>query len=811
MRISLLIVSVFLIFPSWFFSGYAQDIELYEQFNGRYDYIAIGNTLNEEENGVGVPCDILTSSSATLNLSPTQNVHAAYLYWSGSGSGEFEVALNGSSIVAERTFYYQLDAVREFFAAFADVTQQVQTTGNGNYTLSGLDLTNVIPAYCNSSTNYGGWAIIIIYEDSNLPLNQINLYDGFVGVSINNTTINILIENLNVIDNQGAKIGFLAWEGDSTLANNETLRINNNILSNPPLNPTHNAFNSTNSFTNNDEQWNMDIDYFDIENYIQIGDTDAFITLTSGDGINDSDFILVNKIITVLNSQLPDATVEIDDIIAGEDCGDRDVFLEYTVYNFNSTDILPANTPIAFYANNILLGTVATQNAIPIGGYESQTITLTVPLSIAPEFELRIVVDDTGNGTGIVTEIDETNNETSVDVILRLFPEIPGLTDQEKCDVVGEESFDLTLSTQQIDPSNTITFHLTEEDAENNQNAISTPEDYFNISNLQTIYVRVDNGDCFLVDSFTIEIVVCPLPDATIEITNNLNACRQRNLLIEFNVANTDGTAPLPSQTPIAFYIDNILIATDATPVQILVGGQISMSKEIEITDNIADVFELTLVVDDVGDGSGVVEELDETNNVYISTVTIFSIPEIGNLDDLEVCNEGFGYAIFDLTEQNENISTAPGDEITFYISYDDALSLNNPISFPDVYKSVANPQIIYVRLENETCFRIASFYISTKDCPPNIPEGFSPNNDNLNDYFEIEGLLDIFPDHEILIYTRNGNLIFRGNIETGFWDGNANTGLLYDGPVPAGVYYYVLNLNHPDYELFIGWLYLNK
>lgn len=806
MRIPLLIVSVLLIFPSWFFSIQAQDIELYEQFNGRYDYIAIGNTMNLQENGSGVPCQILTSSDATLALSASQTVVAAYLYWAGSGNGDFQVELNGSQITADRTFNDAIDAQREFFAAFKNVTSMLQTTGNGIYTLSELDLTNVIPPYCPTGTNFAGWSIVIIYEDPALPLNQLNVYDGLESVSINNTSLSFELENLNVIDNQGAKIGFLAWEGDSSLSVNETLQINGNVISNPPLNPSNNAFNSTSSFTNSSNLWNMDIDFYNIQNNIQIGDTSATISLTSG-----QDFVMINNIVTVLNSQLPDATVEIDDIVAGEDCGDREVFLEYTVYNVNSTDVLPANTPIAFYANNTLLGTAATQNAIPIGGSESQTISLTVPLSIPPEFELRIVVDDTGNGSGVVTEIDETNNETSIDVILRIFPEIPGLTDQEKCDVVGEESFNLTLSTQQIDPSNTITFHLTNEDAENNQNAISIPEDFINTENPQTIYVRVDNGDCFITDSFTVEVIDCPLPDATIEITNDLNACRQRNLLIAFDVANTNGTATLPSQTPIAFYIDNILIATDATPVAIPVGGQISMIKEIEITDNIAGVFELTLVVDDVGDGAGVVEELDETNNAFITTVTIFSIPEIGNLDDMELCNKGFGYAIFDLTEQNENITTTPGDDISFYIAYDDALNKYNPIFIPNAYESVANPQIIYVRLENETCFRIADFNLSTKDCPPIIPEGFSPNNDNINDYFEIIGLLDIFPDHEILIYSRNGNLIFRGNNETGFWDGNANEGLLYEGPVPAGVYYYVLNLNHPDYELFIGWVYLNK
>ncbi|MBL4663422.1 MAG: hypothetical protein JKY22_07685, partial [Flavobacteriaceae bacterium] len=33
----------------------AQEIELFQQFNGRYDYLSFGNTLNLQENGGGVP------------------------------------------------------------------------------------------------------------------------------------------------------------------------------------------------------------------------------------------------------------------------------------------------------------------------------------------------------------------------------------------------------------------------------------------------------------------------------------------------------------------------------------------------------------------------------------------------------------------------------------------------------------------------------------------------------------------------------------------------------------------------------------
>ncbi len=780
----------------------AQEIILYQQFNGRYDYTAIGNTLNLVENGSAEPCIINTSSSATLTLDPNQQIVAAYLYWAGSGTGDFEVELNSIPIQAQRTFSDQLDATRVFFAAFAEVTQQLQNTGNGLYTLSELDLTNVIGPYCPTGTNFGGWAIIIVYEDNSLTLNQLNIYDGLDSVSANNNSLTFVLETLNVIDNIGAKIGFLAWEGDSAISVAETLQINGNIISNAPLNPANNAFNSTNSFTNSSELWNMDIDFYNIQNYIQIGDESATITITSG-----QDLVMINNIVTVLNSQLPDATIEINNIIAGEECGNREVFIEYTVYNLNSTDVLPANTPIGFFANTSIIGIAETSNEIPIDGSEIGEITLTIPNGIPAEIELILMVDYTNQ----VREINENNNEAISSIILLEFPEIIGLTNQEKCDVLGIEFFDLTESTSQIDPINILTYHTTQVDAENNTNPIANPESFVNTENPQTIFIRVANANCFTVGSFTVEVQTCPLPDATITITNDLNACRQRNLTIEYSVFNVLATAPLPAQTPIAFYINDVLVATDVTQTAIPIGGELQQSIQLQLSDVIPDIFELLLVVDDTGNGVGIIEELNETNNTYTTTVQFGSIPDIAPLNDLKRCNEGFGNAIFDLTLQNEFISSDFNDEITYFNSVQDALEKTNAIESPFAYQSISNPQAIYVRLENDICFTISDFAILTEDCPPFIPEGFSPNNDGINDVFEISGLLNIFFNHEIFIYSREGNLIFKGNNETGFWNGNANKGLLYDGPVPAGLYYYVLNLKHPDFKIFTGWVYLNK
>src|SRR5690606_15810749 len=82
------------------FSGFVfgQEVSLFQQFLGKYDFTMIGNTLNIAPNGTNVPCVILTSSSATLNMAPDQDIQAAYLYWGGSGSNaqfDFDIKLNG--------------------------------------------------------------------------------------------------------------------------------------------------------------------------------------------------------------------------------------------------------------------------------------------------------------------------------------------------------------------------------------------------------------------------------------------------------------------------------------------------------------------------------------------------------------------------------------------------------------------------------------------------------------------------------------------------------------------------------------------
>jgi len=483
----------------------AQTIELYAQFNGRYDFVFVGNTMNLAENGTGAACVINSISSATLTLNASSTIEKAYLYWAGSGNGDFDVNLNGTALTASRTFgLTQATSGLPFFSAFVEVTNLVQTTGNGLYTLADLDVSNVLTpsAYCNNGTNFAGWALVIVYSDSSLPLNQLNVYDGLDYVP---TDISITLNNLNVIDNQNAAIGFVAWEGDRGLAVNESLKINNILIGNPPLNPNTNAFNGTNSFTGATDLYNMDLDVYPIQNTIQIGDTSAQIQLSSG-----QDFVMINTIVTKFNSQLPDATISIDRALM--ECNSLNFRVNYTVYNSNCTDPLPAGVPIAIYLNGAFWQSTSTQAEIAINGSESGTLSFTLPDGIASPFDLKFVVDDDGTGISQVIELNETNNTALNSLTLETAAALPTVNPLQVCNEgfsQGTYSLGSTATQLQQSGTNTVIFYPSQTDWVAQTNAISNLANYSAVAPA-TLLAEVSNGRCYQTAELDLQLKNCP-------------------------------------------------------------------------------------------------------------------------------------------------------------------------------------------------------------------------------------------------------------------------------------------------------------
>jgi gliding motility-associated-like protein len=583
----------FLLFCPLILKG--QDISLFEQINGRYDFTFIGNTMNSAENNPTFGYVTSSTSSAELNLSPSDNIIRAYLYWAGSGDGDFNVNLNGNSIVADRTFTHSRffsPNTFTYFSAFKDITSFVQTNGNGTYTLSELDISAFEPLHYSRKTNFAGWAILIVYENQSLTLNQLNIYDGLQGVP---NALQINLTNLFVMNNTNAKAGFIAWEGDSQLAT-ETFSVNNIIISNAS-NPVNNVFNSTNSVTGSNTLYNMDLDIYEIDNYVAIGDTNATITLSSS-----QDFIMINTVITKLNSQLPDATIALRNPIST--CNSREVTIDFTVSNLNSTEVLEANTPITFYADSQSIATIYTQNSIPIGGIENRSTSLLIPPTIPLNFRLTAVVDDTGNGTGIVRELIENNNSAQI----------------------------------------------------------------------------------------VIQLIVSPT----------------------FNV-----------------------------------------------------------------------------------------------LEDIRNCNLGLTRGIFDFSNYENLIKTDPNDIVSFFESNSNAIEAVYPILNTSSYEAQTTPKEIFVRIENINCYSISSFNLTTRNCPPTIYNAVSADSDGFNDTFFIDGLRDVFVDFKLEIYNRWGKHLWTGTNNKEDWDGIVPNGIGGE-KAPAGTYFYILYLNDPDFpEPMIGYLYI--
>ncbi|UJH89765.1 gliding motility-associated C-terminal domain-containing protein [Antarcticibacterium sp. 1MA-6-2] len=89
------------------------------------------------------------------------------------------------------------------------------------------------------------------------------------------------------------------------------------------------------------------------------------------------------------------------------------------------------------------------------------------------------------------------------------------------------------------------------------------------------------------------------------------------------------------------------------------------------------------------------------------------------------------------------------------------------------------------------------------------IPEGFSPNGDGTNDTFEIPNIRRDYPNYNIEIYNRWGNMVYKGNQD---WDGVSNQSTtLGDEVLPAGVYFYILNYNDGQTSPVQGKVYLSR
>lgn len=153
----------------------------------------------------------------------------------------------------------------------------------------------------------------------------------------------------------------------------------------------------------------------------------------------------------------------------------------------------------------------------------------------------------------------------------------------------------------------------------------------------------------------------------------------------------------------------------------------------------------------------------------------------------------------------NSNFYNACGNRVTMIASGADTYvwTPSAGLSDPTIYDPVADPNetttYYVVGTDLNGCTATDSAIVEICDTL-DIPNGFSPDDDGVNDEFVITGI-DKHPGNVLKIFNRWGNILYEKTNYNNSWNGNVNTGSfrLGGGKVPAGTYFYILELGQGE------------
>jgi gliding motility-associated-like protein len=138
------------------------------------------------------------------------------------------------------------------------------------------------------------------------------------------------------------------------------------------------------------------------------------------------------------------------------------------------------------------------------------------------------------------------------------------------------------------------------------------------------------------------------------------------------------------------------------------------------------------------------------------------------------------------------------GDNITgFY--WTPATFLDDPLSLTPI--ATPTDDITYtLTAVSQTCGTATSSVFVRVYKKIIIPNTFSPNNDGINDRWNIDALVT-YPESSITIFSRYGQQVYQSTGYAKPWDGTFN-----GSPLPQGTYYYIIDLKNNTPKL-AGWV----
>lgn len=325
---------------------------------------------------------------------------------------------------------------------------------------------------------------------------------------------------------------------------------------------------------------------------------------------------------------------------------------------------------------------------------------------------VRVAYDVPPADTGCYTVIE-------MELIVAPTPEVPqDLPDLMACDDSGFYEFNLRENESLIYGSQnpddyTLTYHLTQADADAGTPFIAQPESFTNTTNPQTIWVRLtDNASqCYTLGSFDLIVsnglpITDPEPWAKCD---DLGEPFDGTTLFDLTSRNSEITNGVMTQGVLYFETE-----ADAQNNE----NPIDPDTAYENTSNPQVLY---VRVEDSNSGCIAYTTL---------TISVVANPNPVSPDPIELCDENViippgpydETELFDLTVRESQILNGNTWTVGYYESYQDAVDQNGEILPPDVtaYQNTSNPQTIYVRTTNPNslCFEIVELQLIVNPLP---------------------------------------------------------------------------------------------
>ncbi len=145
---------------------------------------------------------------------------------------------------------------------------------------------------------------------------------------------------------------------------------------------------------------------------------------------------------------------------------------------------------------------------------------------------------------------------------------------------------------------------------------------------------------------------------------------------------------------------------------------------------------------------------------------------------------------------------TAVGDSVSYY--WTPADHLDDPDSLTPMASPVDNTTYTLHVLSNANCGESTSSVFVRVFKTITIPNAFSPNNDGINDFWDIKEL-NTYPTCTVMVFNRYGQKVFESNGYSNPWDGTYNGSAL-----PPATYYYIIDLKN-NIPKIAGWVLIVK